>query len=281
MTANLVSTVVVNSRVCNLELERNNNQVQTTSKKIEHFIGTAYGAFRFTQMPGKVAAVFAEIATLGGAAEGTVKRLKDFGSVFTTAANGMTWSNWCKATFDVSEQVTKVCKYGEIVQADLPADNPRYLELAQSLISWISAGCYSIPSLLPGVKPILGPVANVTDLTNDFIESAQAMDEWTKADKLLSQNDNHETGVHLDQAYRANLESEKTLHLIGLAKSVIAVTAGILGLIGLIMGAAIVPPIVTVTMGLATCSLAIVKHFYKESMEFKPFSVENLHPVQP
>ncbi len=244
--------------------KRNEKADDSTAEKVHNFVSSAYGTYRVMQLPGKIAAVAAETATLAGAADEVIQPIQNVAKVFNTAANGMVWGYWTWLSFELGDQVSKV--------ASDKAECKDYIELFRQGADWTSAGCYSLSSLLPSFRSTLGNVATITDLTVDGIESYQAAEGWCRANSYLNQ------GVDLSKDVRKGLESEKTFQLIAGLKSVIAATAGIIGLVGLILGlilaapVEIVPPIVLLTMGLAACLLAVGKHFFREGMASQPLS---------
>ncbi|HEX2582781.1 MAG TPA: hypothetical protein VHL30_01545 [Chlamydiales bacterium] len=221
------------------------------AKKVHDFVSSAYGTYRFTQLPGKIANVVIEGATLAGATEETIKPVKDVAKVFNTAANGMIWGYWLWSTFEVGDQVSKVIH-------DKEADGGDVIELVRVSTDWVTAGCHSLSTVLPSIKSTFGSIARFTDPTVDTIESVQAGGNLWRVSKLLSKDS------PISEAVRKDLESEKSFQCIALAKSVIAAVAGIF--------AAFLPPLVLAITGLTVLLLALAKHFYRENMHAEPLS---------
>jgi hypothetical protein len=229
----------------------NDKEKDSGVKKVHDFVSSAYGTYRFTQLPGKIANVVVEGATLAGATEEAIKPVKDVAKVFNTAANGMIWGYWLWSTFEVGDQISKVIH-------DKETDGGDYIELFRRGTDWVTAGCHSLSSVLPSIKSTFGSIAMVTDPTVDTIESIQAGGSLWKVSTLLSKDS------PISEEVRKDLESEKSFQLISLAKSVIAAVAGIF--------AAVLPPLVLAITGLTVLLLALTKYFFKENMHAQPLS---------
>ena len=251
MAAIAENRVTIDQVAYNLVPRENPTAQNGTAKQVHDFVTSAYGTWRITQLPWKIGDVVAETATLAGMAKESVQPLRDGVKVFKGAANGMIFGYWIWTMFEWDEQSSKVAAEGT---------GEQWVELGRRSVDCVTAGCHSMATLVPSAKSTLGNVALMTDLANDTIEACQAAVKWGRADELLTRCTN------LSEDVQAGLQSEKTLHLISLTKSVLAVVAGIFGLLGLLLGVAIVPSIVLLTLGLATCSLAFVKHFFKENI---------------
>jgi len=246
-----VSRATLNGITYELSAKPNENANDGVAKRVHKWAGTAYGAWRLTQLPHKIGDVAAEIGSLAGASAEALLPIRETSKVFRRAADGMIFAYTLWTAGELAEQVGKVSKDGS-------AEN--VLELGRRSLEFITSGCHSLSSFWSGARSALGKTALVTELTADVIESYQAAAEWCKTDALLAQRSN------LSEDVQAGLQSEKTLHLISLAKSVIAIAIGVFGVLGLFFGIAVVPSVVLLTMGLATCSLAYVKHFFQENM---------------
>lgn len=240
--------------------ELNKNEKHSGVKKVHDFASSAYGTYRFTQLPGKIANVVVEGAVLAGATEEAVKPVKDVAKVFNTAANGMIWGYWLWSTFEVGDQISKVIH-------DKETDGGDYIELFRRSTDWVTAGCHSLSSVLPSIKSTFGSIAMVTDPIVDTTESIQAGGSLWKVSELLSKDS------PISPEVRKDLESERSFQLIALSKSVIAAVAGIF--------AAFLPPLAAAITGLTVLLLALAKHFYKENMHAQPLSKWTMELIPP
>jgi hypothetical protein len=241
-----------------LTRKENEKAGDSTVAKIGAYLSTANGGYQTTKWFGKVFGLGAEAAVLAGKSEKEVKPLKDVAKVFNTAAGGMIFAYWGWASTQLVEQISTVANKG--------VGEGRFVELIRVSADWVTAGCHSVSSFLPVIKSTLGDIASCTDLSADSIESYQAIEKLSKANILLSEN------VNLSDQVKGDLESNTTLQWIAIAKSAVAVTAGIFAVLGLILGAVFLPPIVSLTMAFVGCTLSIAKSFYQENMVAKPLS---------
>jgi hypothetical protein len=245
--------------------KRNAAATHSFIKKTHNFVASAYGAYRLTQLPGKTLALGGEIAHLAGSPE-IAKPMKDTAKVFNTAASGMIIAYWIWDSFELKDQIAEVAEKG--------FGDGRLLELFRVSLDWATAGCYSVGNFVSGTaKSSLGTVASVTDLSVDSIEAYQAAKNWVRADHLLANN------PEFSEKLQGDLKAERTLQFISGMKSSVAVAAGVLGLLGAILAATLVPPVVFLTMGLMTCVLSIIKHYYKADMESVPLSKWEFKPL--
>jgi len=216
------------------------------------FVSSGYGAYRLTQWPAKFLNLIAETGVSAGIAVENVAPLKNVSSIFNTAANGMIFSHWLWTGFEFRDQLSKVAEEGS---------GENCLELFRRGVECATATCHSAAYFVAeDVKKTLGSISVVTDLVNDTIEAYQAASRWIEADQFLNQ------GASLSSEVQEGLKSKKTLNMIWLAAKVVAVAAGIFAVLAKIAGTAALTPLALAIVGFTTCTLAILKHFFKVNM---------------
>jgi len=190
------------------------------------------------------------------------KSLRKIAKGFGATTKGLFYAAWYVGTIELVEQSSKVMKEG--------VRDGKFVELIRRCFKWASTSTESIlPFFFPSYSTPLKNIQIVTDLASDSIGAYQAGEGWAKADYELNRAS---AQSDISPEVQEHLKAERGLHLLSLVKSVLSAVAGIFGVLGLVLGFAIVPSVVLLTISLATYSLSIVKHFYKENMTYKPLS---------
>ncbi len=222
-------------------------------QQIKSWLGSACGAYQFTALIGKVGALAANVAErVNSVATETFKQVS---SVFGKAAGGMTFATSAYAICDTGDQFAKVLEKG--------AGEGRGLEAGRRVLDLTESMSYSVMALAPDIES-LGPVASVAGLGVQSISAFQAYENIAKVDVLLPTVQSEEV--------KGALYEEKTFQLLSIVKAVAAVATGVIALVGTMVGAALLPPIVSLSIGVALSILGVVKHFYKENMTYEPMS---------
>ncbi len=74
---------------------------------------------------------------------------------------------------------------------------------------------------------------------------------------------------HLSEAAKVYLDESKKLHLMKLAKAVMATVVGVFGLLSLAFGLTLASPLALLAMATASSALAIINRVYKDNMTYQ------------
>jgi hypothetical protein len=238
----------------NVESKPNPAATKGGFTRFKDYVGSADGAYKFTDLFTKVFKESIEIASLAGSAS-TVAALKGPGAVFSKLSGAFIFPYFAFASVKLKESAEKVANEG-------PSDG-RVENLVKDSLGWVTSGCYATLNFVD--VPVLGSIAKVTDLAGDSIELKQEVSAWTLADDLMK---THGKGGVSSEIHH-DLVEEKKLRFLGIIKAVVSVVGGIFAVLALILGAAVVPGIVAASLSLVGISMAFIKHFYRENMDQK------------
>lgn len=126
-----------------------------------------------------------------------------------------------------------------------------------------------VVSAIPGGKVVtnaLRTTASVAGLTTDAIDIPMHGERYLKNQQIKRDLINEPRLAPADKKRMVeNLKHSSNLYLIKLAKAVLSVFTGAIGLAVLMLGFPLVPSIVLAVAGLAAVTLSIVSHFYEKS----------------
>ena len=242
----------VNYRIHSVPNAKASNGALTQAKD---FSDSAYGAYKLTDGISKLFKESILIADAAGCSS-AVAALKGPGAVIGGMAGGFIAAHWVSSAIGVKDSIQAVVDNG-------PSDG-RVENLVKDSLDFVASGCFTMLNFAD--VPVLKAIGTFADLTGDSIELKQEACNWTLADDLLK-TQGVEDGVSID--IHADLVAKKKLHFIGLIKTVVSVVGGIFAALAIILGAALVPAIVTASIGLVAITLTFVKHFFRENMDQK------------
>lgn len=242
----------VNYRINSVPNAKAGNSALTQTRD---FADSAYGAYKLTDCVSKLFKESIAIADAAGSAS-TVAALKGPGAVIGGMAGGFIAAHWVSSAIGVKDSIKAVVDKGP--------SNGRVESLVKESLDFVTSGCFTMLNFVDA--PILKTIGTFTDLTGDSIEVKQEACNWTLADDLLKTQG--ETGG-VSAEIHADLVAKKKLHFIGLIKAVVSVVGGIFAALAIILGAALVPAIVTASIGLVAITMTFVKHFFRENMDQK------------
>ena len=240
----------VNYRINSTPNAKAGNGALTQAKD---FADSAYGAYKLTDGVSKLFKESIIIAESAGNLSAAAA-LKGPGSVIGGMAGGFIAAHWVSSAIGVKDSIKAVVDNG-------PSCG-RVESLVKDSLDFITSGCFTMINFVDA--PVLKVIGTFADLTGDSIEVKQEACNLTLADDLLK-TQGETGGVSAD--IHADLVAKKKLHFIGLVKAVVSVVGGIFAALAIILGAALVPAIVTASIGLVAITLTFVKHFFRENMD--------------
>ncbi len=211
------------------------------------FLASRDGVFRTQKLAGDTFSLVAESASLAGH---SLPGWNHAATVFNNGALGITIPFAVGSTIDAGQDAVKYAKRGTRLSWDEGVEFVQKAAVSLEMIAY-SAFLFTQRSVCALAGDLFAAVEDGLDVVieRDYLRGLNGLEEESSIGKTyISEHKKHRT--------------------LKLAKAVMAVAVGVLGLLGAFMGAPVVPAVVLLTLSVVVSALAIFNRWYKENMTY-------------
>ena len=218
--------------------------------KFQHWAQTSTAAYRIPKFAATTTKIATEVVKYSGGSAFIVQSLGDTGNVLGGIANATSFAA-CFVAVPAAVKSVKKLTEGDVT-------GKKILDVFNKVADAVAFVAYSTLLFIRSEPAkVVGDVAGVVADGTGVIQKASDLHQAIN----IAANPNI-----TNENIRTGLKSHIKLKWIELSKEVTALATGILGLLGLMLGGAIVPAVILLTISLASTILAITSHFYKANM---------------
>lgn len=213
----------------------------------KEFLGSRDGVFRAQKLASEALSLGAEAASLAGH---SLPQWNHAATVFNNGALGVTIPFAVGSTIDVGQDAVKYAKRGKALSWDEGVDFVQKAAVSLEMIAY-SAFLFTQRSVCALAGDLFAAVEDGLDVVieKDYLRGLNGLEEKSSVGKTY-------------------ISEHKKYRTLKMAKAVMAVAVGILGLLGVFFGSPVVPAIAILALSVGSSALAIFNRWYKENMTY-------------